>query len=73
MANEENPHVRDQFKAKDKTIPFKGEEAIDTDCLECFDYEYADKPAGDFEIAVGRSEGGTQNKDLKTIRHCRIG
>lgn len=38
---------KDQFKAQDKTLPFKGEEAIDSECLECFEYEYADKPVGD--------------------------
>lgn len=38
--------VRDQFKALDKTVPFKGPEAIDAGCLECFDYEYADTAIG---------------------------
>lgn len=38
--------AKDQFQALDKTLPFVGEEAIDADCLECFDYEYADKPVG---------------------------
>lgn len=38
--------AQDQFKALDKTLPFKGPEAIDTACLECFPYEYADKPIG---------------------------
>lgn len=38
---------KDQFKALDKTLPLKGPEAIDTACLECFNYEYADKPVGD--------------------------
>jgi len=32
-----------QFKAYDKTLPFKDESAIDSSILECFDYEYADK------------------------------
>lgn len=45
MASEKKP--RDQFKALDKSIPFEGEEAIDAGCLECFDYEYADKPVGE--------------------------
>ncbi len=35
------------FKALDKTVAFKGTEAIDAGCLECFPYEYADKPAGE--------------------------
>ena len=35
-----------QFKALDKSVPFKGPEAIDAECLECFAYEYADKPVG---------------------------
>lgn len=37
---------RAQFKARDKTLPFKGPEAIDADCLECFDYAYAGTPHG---------------------------
>ena len=37
---------RQQFAAQDKTLPFKGPEAIDAACLECFAYEYADKPHG---------------------------
>ncbi len=41
---ETNP--RDQFAAHDKTLPFKGPEAIDSACLECFPYEYAGKPIG---------------------------
>ena len=36
--------AREQFKALDKTVPFCGPEAIDTACLECFVYEYADTP-----------------------------
>lgn len=40
------PDPRDQFEAKDKTIPFKGPEAIDSACLECFTYEYADTTSG---------------------------
>ena len=27
-------------------LPFKGPEAIESSCLECFDYEYADTPSG---------------------------
>jgi 7-cyano-7-deazaguanine reductase len=38
--------AQDQFKALDKTLPFKGPEAIDAGCLECFAYEYAGKPIG---------------------------
>ena len=34
------------FKAHDKCIPFEGAEAIDSQCLECFDYEYAGSPIG---------------------------
>lgn len=37
---------RQQFVAQDKMLPFVGEEDIDTACLECFDYEYADTPSG---------------------------
>lgn len=48
---------RDQFTALDKTLPFKGPEAIDAACLECFDYEYADKPVGvDVEITTTTDE-----------------
>ncbi|GMV99238.1 MAG: NADPH-dependent 7-cyano-7-deazaguanine reductase [Candidatus Hydrogenedentota bacterium] len=43
----ENPHLRSQFAAEDRSVPFKGPEAIDTAVLECFEYEYADKPVGD--------------------------
>ena len=35
------------FQAHDKTLPFKGPEAIDANCLECFEYEYAGKPIGE--------------------------
>ena len=45
------------FKAQDKTLPFKGEEAIDAACLECFEYAYADKPVDDdMEIVTKTSE-----------------
>jgi len=37
---------QDQFKAQDKSLPFKGAEAIDAGILECFPYEYHDKPHG---------------------------
>lgn len=39
-------HPRDQFKAEDKVLPFKGPEAIDSACLECFAYDYAHTPHG---------------------------
>ena len=55
MAEKENP--RDQFKAEDRVLPFKGPEAIDNDVLECFPYEYADKPIGDpMEIITSTDE-----------------
>ena len=44
MANDRTP--REQFKAHDKYLAFEGEEAVDASCLECFDYEYADKGVG---------------------------
>jgi 7-cyano-7-deazaguanine reductase len=49
----ENKPAKDQFKALDKTLPFKGPEAIEPDLLECFPYEYAGKPVGqDIEIVT---------------------
>ena len=49
--------LRDQFKAGDKSLPFKGPEAIDGGCLECFAYEYAGKPVGrDMEIVTTTEE-----------------
>ena len=55
MAKKQSP--KEQFKAEDKVLPFKGEEAIDTACLECFDYEYADTPHGeDMEIITTTEE-----------------
>lgn len=50
------PGAREQFQARDKTIPFKGPEAIDSACLECFSYEYADAPHGDINIATSTDE-----------------
>ncbi len=45
------------FAAQDKTLPFDGPEAIDTSCLACFDYEYADTPHGrDMEIVTETEE-----------------
>jgi 7-cyano-7-deazaguanine reductase len=43
---ESTPTAKDQFKAEDRTLPFKGPEAIEAHLLECFPYEYADKPYG---------------------------
>ena len=55
MDNKKKP--KDQFEAQGKTLPFKGEEAIDSACLQCFDYDYADKSAGDdVEIVTTTSE-----------------
>jgi len=34
------------FIAQDRALPFRGPEEIDAECLECFDYEYADTPHG---------------------------
>lgn len=45
--------IRESFKAQDKTLPFKGIEAIDAGCLECFPYEYAGRP---IEIAIDTQE-----------------
>ena len=47
--------AKDQFKAEDKTLPFKGPEAIDAACLECFPYEYAGKGEG-IEIVTTTNE-----------------
>ena len=43
---ENEPIARDKFKARDKTLPFEGPEAIDAACLECFEYAYHDTPHG---------------------------
>lgn len=49
--------AKEQFKARDRTLPFVGEEAIDVAALECFDYEYADKPVGEpMEIVTTTDE-----------------
>ena len=51
------PTPREQFQAHDRMLPFKGEDAIDTKALECFDYEYADKgAASDVEIVTTTNE-----------------
>ena len=56
MENKGVPEKQD-FEAHDKTLPFKGPEAIDSDCLECFPYEYADAPTGDtLEIVTTTEE-----------------
>ena len=48
---------RTGFRALDRTLPFEGEEAIDTECLECFEYAYADQPDGRaVEIATTTEE-----------------
>ncbi len=52
-----DPTPPEAFKAQDKTLPFKGPEAIDAGCLACFDYEYADKSASrDVEIVTTTDE-----------------
>lgn len=53
MARKRSP--REQFKAHDRTLPFKGEEAIDTKVLECFAYEYAGK-SPDIDIVTTTNE-----------------
>lgn len=51
------PDPKDQFQATDKTLPFKGPEAVDSSCLECFDYAYADAPVGgDIEVVTTTEE-----------------
>lgn len=51
------PKARERFEAHDKTLPFRGPEAIDPACLECFEYEYADKGVGDdVEIVTDTEE-----------------
>jgi 7-cyano-7-deazaguanine reductase len=57
MDEKPSAQVRKQFHALDKTLPFKGAEAIDAACLECFEYEYADKPvAGQVEFTTVTDE-----------------
>jgi len=46
MPKEIKNGAKKQFKAHDRTLPFKGAEAIDTKVLECFAYEYAGTPHG---------------------------
>ena len=54
----ENKTPREQFEAHDRTLAFKGEEAIDAAALECFEYAYAGKGAarGDVEIVTATHE-----------------
>ncbi len=57
MATKKKRVGKTVFRALDKTLPFVGPEAIDTDCLECFEYEYADKaPGKDIEITTTTDE-----------------
>jgi len=44
FSNKSGETASGQFQAMDRTVPFSGPEAIDTAVLECFDYEYAEKP-----------------------------
>ena len=55
---ERKPTPREQFQAHDRTLPFKGEDAIDAAALECFAYEYADRgaAAGNVEIVTTTNE-----------------
>ena len=43
---EEKKNPRDQFSAQDKTLPFKGPEAVEAHLLECFPYAYQGTPHG---------------------------
>lgn len=53
----EPPSPRGQFEAHDRTLPFKGQEAIDAAALECFDYEYAQKGVADeVEVVTSTNE-----------------
>ena len=48
---------RSAFKAHDKSLPFKGPEAIEAHLLECFPYEYWDTPHGQaMEIVTTTNE-----------------
>ena len=52
-----NQHPREQFAARDKTLPFQGPEAVDAACLECFPYDYHGTPHGDaMEIVTTTTE-----------------
>ncbi len=53
----DRPSAKDQFEAQDKSLPFKGPEAIDAACLECFDYEYVGRGTGEgIEIVTTTNE-----------------
>ena len=53
----DKPSPKEQFKAGDKSLPFKGPEAIDAGCLECFEYEYAERgPGEDIEVVTTTNE-----------------
>ena len=55
MAHE--PTAKSPFQAHDKSLPFRGPEAIDAEILECFEYEYAEAPIGEnTEIATTTDE-----------------
>lgn len=57
MAKSKKETKSPQFKALDRTLPFKGVEAIDTEALECFEYEYADTPYGEgMEVEISTDE-----------------
>lgn len=54
---EAHESARDQFRALDKTLPFHGPEAIQTEYLETFPYEYAGTPHGEaMEIVTETDE-----------------
>ena len=53
----DKPSAKEQFRAQGKALPFKGPEAIDAACLECFEYEYAEHaPGEDIEIVTTTNE-----------------
>ena len=53
----DKPSAKEQFKAQDRSLPFKGSEAIDAGCLECFAYEYAEcAPGENIEIVTATNE-----------------
>ena len=53
----ENKNNKHAFEAQDKSLPFSGPEAIDAECLECFEYEYANTPHGrEMEIVTKTDE-----------------
>ena len=39
------PELREKYRALDKELNLQGEEAIDTQCLLAFEYEYPDQPS----------------------------